>query len=66
MSCRDTSSEEFDRMIPVKPPIENIIMNPKAHKRGVSFFIYALDSVAIQLNILIPVGIAMIIVAAEK
>ena len=53
-------------MIPVNPPIVNIIMNPKAHKRGVSFFMQEFVRVAIQLKILIPVGIAMIMVAAEK
>lgn len=32
------SREELDKMIPVNPPIVNIIINPRAHIRGVSFF----------------------------
>ena len=41
-------------------------INPKAHKRGVSYLIRDPWRVANQLNTLIPVGTAIIIVAAVK
>jgi hypothetical protein len=57
---------EFDKIIPVKPPTVNKKMNPKDHNIGVSNKIKALPIVVTQLKILIPVGIAIIIVAAVK
>jgi len=61
------SSDEFDRMTPVTPPIVNRQMNPSAHRRGVSnLLIWVPWMVASHLKTLIPVGMAMIIVAAVK
>lgn len=60
------SREEFARTIPVSPPIVNRKMNPRAHSIGGSHLIVPPCSVASQLNTLIPVGIAMIIVADVK
>jgi hypothetical protein len=34
------SKEEFDKIIPVKPPVVNRKMNPRAHKIGVSYLIF--------------------------
>lgn len=53
-------------MMPVRPPNVNIEMNPRAHIMGMSIIILKFDNVASQLNTLIPVGIAMIMVAAVK
>jgi len=60
------SIDELARMTPVNPPIVNRNTNPKAHSIGVSIFKWALIIVEVQLNTLIPVGMAMIIVAAVK
>lgn len=60
------SSEEFARTIPVRPPIVNRKINPRAHSIGGSHLIVPPWSVASQLNTLIPVGMAMIIVADVK
>lgn len=60
------SIDELARTIPVNPPIVNKKTNPIAHINvgvGVRFDSW---SVAIQLKIFTPVGIAMIIVAAVK
>lgn len=61
------SSEELDRTIPVTPPTVNRRINPKAHSSE-GLFIGSRDParVASQLNTLIPVGTAIIIVAAVK
>lgn len=66
MSCRAISREEFARTIPVRPPIVNRKMNPSAHSMGGSHLIVPPCRVASQLNTLMPVGIAMIIVADVK
>lgn len=60
------SIDELARMIPVRPPIVNKKTNPNAHIIEESILMCDPDSVAIQLKILIPVGIAIIIVAAVK
>lgn len=60
------SSEELDRITPVTPPRVNRKINPRAQIIGVSYFNFAPWRVAIHLNTLIPVGIAIIIVAAVK
>jgi len=60
------SREEFERTIPVRPPTVNKKIKPKAQSIGVSYLILAPWIVANQLNTLIPVGTAMIIVAAVK
>jgi hypothetical protein len=57
---------EFDRIIPVNPPIVNKVMNPIAHQIEVKFVIFVPYRVLNQLKILIPVGIAIIMVAAVK
>jgi hypothetical protein len=60
------SRDEFDRIIPVSPPVVNRKIKPRAHRTGVSYLILEPCRVANQLNTLIPVGTAMIIVAAVK
>jgi len=52
--------------MPVKPPTVNKNMNPVAHNIGVVNFTLPPYMVASQLNIFIPVGTAIIIVAAVK
>lgn len=66
MSCRTTSIDELARTIPVSPPSVNKNTNPSAHSRGVSHWRLDPCRVAIHLNTLIPVGTAIIIVAAVK
>lgn len=66
MSCRIISIEEFARTIPVSPPTVNKKINPRAHNIGISYLIRLPWIVASQLNTLIPVGTAIIIVAAVK
>ena len=53
-------------MIPVNPPNVNRKMKPLANNIGVVKTILPPNIVAIQLKILIPVGTAIIIVAAVK
>lgn len=60
------SSDEFDRQIPVSPPIVKRKINPSAHIIGVENCSLDPWIVASQLNTLIPVGTAIIIVAAVK
>jgi len=60
------SNEELDKTIPVSPPNVNRKMNPRAQSIGVSYFILAPCIVASHLKTLIPVGTAIIIVAAVK
>jgi len=60
------SNAEFDRIIPVTPPVVNRKINPSAHSIGVEYLMFVPWRVASQLNTLIPVGTAMIIVAAVK
>lgn len=60
------SIDELAKITPVNPPTVNKNTNPRAHNIGVSIEIWDPDIVAIQLKILIPVGIAIIIVAAVK
>lgn len=57
---------EFDRTIPVRPPTENKKMNPIDQYIGVLKNKVEFLIVIIHLKILIPVGIAIIIVAAVK
>lgn len=66
MSCIIVSREAFDSTIPVNPPIVNKKINPRAHIIGASYLIREPKIVASQLNTLIPVGTAIIIVAAVK
>ena len=61
------SREELERTTPVTPPIVNRQINPKAQRRGASILLVWVPwMVASHLNTLIPVGIAIIIVAAVK
>ena len=60
------SRDELDRIIPVRPPTVKRNIKPKVHSIGVSNEIWAPERVDIHLKILIPVGIAIIIVAAVK
>lgn len=60
------SKVAFDRTIPVNPPIVNRKINPRAHNKGGSNSFFDPKIVASHLNTLIPVGIAIIIVAAVK
>jgi len=60
------SNPEFARTIPVKPPIVNKKIKPIANNIGVLKDKEPSHIVANQLNILIPVGTAIIIVAAVK
>ena len=48
--------------MPLKPPMMNMNMKPTANQRGVAILIDPPHRVAIQLNILTPVGTAMAIV----
>lgn len=60
------SSAEFDKIIPVTPPVVNRKINPRAHNIGAEYCRFVPWSVASHLNTLIPVGTAIIIVAAVK
>jgi len=66
VSCRVISREELESTIPVNPPVVNKKMNPRAHNIGASYFTCEPWIVANHLNTLIPVGTAMIMVAAVK
>jgi len=60
------SSPALDNIIPVSLPITNNNKNPNAKTIGVCKIISPPHIVANQLKTLIPVGIAIIIVAAVK
>ena len=60
------SIEELANTIPVSPPTVNKNTKPRAQRSLGVNLIFLPCSVAIQLKILTPVGIAMIIVAAVK
>jgi hypothetical protein len=66
VSCRAISIPELDNTIPVRPPKVNKKINPLANNMGVVKTMLPPNIVAIQLKILIPVGTAIIIVAAVK
>jgi len=66
VSCKAISIPELERTIPVKPPKVNKKIKPLANNIGVFNTIVPPNIVAIQLNILIPVGTAIIIVALVK
>ena len=57
MSCQSTG--KIARTTPEIPPITNVERKPAAKKRGVFITIVPRHSVASQLKILIPVGIAI-------
>lgn len=60
------SREELARMIPVKPPVVKRKMNPRDQRMGGWKFTLRPLMVASHLNTLIPVGTAIIMVAAVK
>lgn len=66
MSCKATSNPPFDNTTPVNPPNVNRKINPIAQIIGVLNRKLPPYIVPNQLKILIPVGIAIIIVAAVK
>lgn len=66
MSCSTISIDELDKTTPVNPPIVNKNTNPIDQYMGASSDMFDLFIVAIHLNTLTPVGIAIIIVAAVK
>jgi hypothetical protein len=53
-------------MIPVTPPVVNKKIKPRAHNIGAEYCMFVPCNVASHLNTLIPVGTAIIIVAAVK
>lgn len=60
------SIEELDSIMPVRPPVVNRKIKPSAQSIGVSYLIRDPWIVANHLKTLIPVGTAIIIVAAVK
>jgi hypothetical protein len=66
VSCITAFIPELANAIPVKPPSVNKNKNPIQKSIAVSKTIDPFQSVAIQLKIFIPVGTAIIIVAAVK
>jgi len=66
VSCKTISREELARTIPVKPPIVNKKINPNDQILTALNSIFEPNKVANQEKILIPVGTAIIIVAAVK
>jgi hypothetical protein len=60
------SRDELDKHTPVKPPIVNRKIKPSTHNMGVVYLILDPWMVANHLNTLMPVGTAIIIVAAVK
>lgn len=60
------SIDELARTIPVSPPTVKRKINPRAHSIDTSYLMRLPWMVASQLNTLMPVGTAIIIVAAVK
>lgn len=60
------SMDELDNMMPVSPPVVKRKIKPSAQSMGVSNFTRDPWIVASHLNTLMPVGTAIIIVAAVK
>lgn len=60
------SSDELASTMPVRPPIVNRKMKPRAQSMAGDHLILPPCSVASQLKTLTPVGIAIIIVADVK
>jgi hypothetical protein len=56
----------FDKIIPVMPPNVNKNIKPIENSNGVLKISLPPHIVAIQLKIFMPVGTAIVIVAAEK
>lgn len=66
MSCSTISIDELASIMPVNPPTVKRKINPKAHSREEEKYSLPPCKVPNQLNTLIPVGIAIIIVADVK
>ena len=66
VSCKTRSRLLLLRVIPVKPPSVKRKRNPETHRTTGVIFILLPKIVEIQEKILIPVGIAIIIVAEVK
>ena len=66
LSCKAMSTPALANIIPVNPPIVNKKMNPTANSIGTSKCKRPPHIVAIHEKIFIPVGTAIIIVAAVK
>jgi hypothetical protein len=66
VSWNATSKPAFAKTTPVTPPTVNKKIKPKENNIGVASNIDPPQSVANQLKTLIPVGTAIIIVAAVK
>jgi hypothetical protein len=66
VSCRTISRVELDSTIPVRPPKVKRAIKPKAHQSEAVFKDLLPYRVLSQLNTLMPVGIAIIMVAAVK
>lgn len=66
MSCNVTSKALLAKTMPVRPPTVNKNTKPMAQSIGESNLSAPPHKVAIQLKILMPVGTAIIIVAAVK
>ena len=60
------SIDEFVRTTPVRSPLVNRNTIPSAHKQAALYVIRVSYIVASHLNILIPVGTAIIIIADAK
>lgn len=60
------SKDEFDKIIPVTPPVVKRKINPRAHNIGAEYLTWEPWIVANHLNTLMPVGTAIIMVAAVK
>src|SRR5690625_798767 len=60
------SNGELAGNIPVRPPKQNVAMNPEDHTIGVSKVSFPRQSVPIQLKNFTPVGTAMSIVITAK
>jgi hypothetical protein len=66
VSCSEISKDEFDKITPVKPPTVKRKIKPMTHHND-EFFNVSLPYIVLShLNTLIPVGIAIIIVAEVK
>jgi len=66
VSCSTISKVELERIRPVNPPSLNMKINPITHKNKGWLLIFLPYKVNIQLKTLIPVGMAITIVAAVK
>lgn len=66
MSCIIISITALDRITPVTPPKVNIKRKPYVQDNTGFHFIYVSVRVSSHVNTLIPVGIAITIVAAVK